>query len=83
MTAVAPDRSWSISYLVAPTGVEIDPSKFGAERLSIRWYDPSAGVMGQPTAVSPDQGRPVAVAPPAQQNRAGFADWVLLVSAGE
>ena len=83
MTAVAPDRSWAISYLVAPTGVEIDPSKFGAERLSIRWYDPSAGVMGQPTAVSPDQGRPFAVAPPAQQNRAGFADWVLLVSAGE
>ncbi|MBX9466078.1 MAG: DUF4038 domain-containing protein [Aquamicrobium sp.] len=83
MTAVAGDRSWSVSYLVAPMAVEIDPVALGTGRLSIRWYDPSAGIMAPPLEVSAEQGKPVTVAPPAQQNRAGFADWVLLVSAGE
>lgn len=81
MTAVADDRTWSLSYLVEPETVRIEPGAFAADTLGIRWYDPSAGTMSAEVEIQAGEGRPVAVAPPAASNQAGYRDWVLLVSA--
>ncbi len=81
-TAVAGDRSWSISYLVDSGAVTVDRSAFASDTLSIRWYDPSAGIMSAGVEMQPAQGGAISIAPPAVSNRAGFGDWVLLVSAG-
>lgn len=81
-TAVTGDRSWSISYLVDSGAVTVDRSAFASDTLSIRWYDPSAGIMSAGVEMQLVQGGAISIAPPAVSNRAGFGDWVLLVSAG-
>lgn len=82
MTAIADDRTWSLSYIVEPNTVTIEPSSFAADTLAIRWYDPSAGLMSAEVAIkSGQEGEPIAVAPPAASNRSDYRDWVLLVSA--
>lgn len=41
--AVADDRTFIVAYLPVAQPVSIDPRALGAERVALRWFDPSTG----------------------------------------
>lgn len=71
-TAIARDRSFSVSYLPGPATLSLDLNRYEAKRLTASWYDPGTGVMYSGNKV--DRGKIREFTPPA-----GAHDWVLVV----